>query len=70
MDPRQEDLRATAEAIAADADRLRVIEEEKASISIEDPRMIQLSDEAAAIARALLPKTVAQSELSEEAAES
>lgn len=69
MDPRQEDLRATAEAIAADADRLRAIEDEKASLPIDDPRMLQLSDEAEAIARALLPKTAAQSELLEEAAE-
>lgn len=69
MDPRQEDLRATAEAIAADADRLRAIEDEKASLPIDDPRMLQLSDEAEAIARALLPKTAAQSELLEKAAE-
>jgi hypothetical protein len=70
VDPQQEDLRATAEAIAADAERLRAIEDEKAGLAVDDPRMVQLSDEAAAIARALLPKTAAQRELAEEAAES
>ena len=69
MDPQQEDLRATAEAIAADAERLRAIEDEKAGLAVDDPRMVQLSDEAAAIARALLPKTAAQRELAEDAAE-
>lgn len=69
MDARQEDLRATAEAIAADAERLRVIEDEKAGLAIDDPRMVELSDEAASIAEALLPKTAAQSELAEDAAE-
>ena len=59
----ENDLRATAEDIAADAARLAAIEEEKARLGTDDPRLLELSAEGEAIARRLVPKTVAESEL-------
>ena len=63
------DLRATAEDIAADAARLKEIEEEKSRLSPSDPRVKVLSAESEAIARRLVPKTVAEREISDIAAE-
>ena len=61
------DLRATAEDIAADAARLAAIEEEKARLGTDDPRLLELSAEGEEIARRLVPKTAAESELAGEA---
>ena len=61
-----DDLRATSEDVAADAERLRRIEERKLALSPDDPELIRLSEEAERIARALVPKTVAQKELAAE----
>jgi hypothetical protein len=63
----ENDLRATAEDIAADAARLAAIEEEKARLGSDDPRLLELSVESEAIARRLVPKTAAESELAGEA---
>ena len=59
----ESDLRSTAESIVLDADRLRSIEEEKATLPIDDPRLADLSREAERIARRLVPKTAAESQL-------
>ena len=67
MSDLENDLRATAEDIAADAARLTAIEEEKARLGSDDPRLLELSAEGEAIARRLVPKTAAESELAEEA---
>jgi hypothetical protein len=61
-----DDLRATSEDVAADAERLRLIEERKQALSSDDPELIELSAEAERIARGLVPKTVAQKELAAE----
>ena len=61
-----DDLRATSEDVAADAERLRQIEERKLSLPADDPEVIRLSEEAERIARGLVPKTVAQKELASE----
>jgi hypothetical protein len=61
-----DDLRATSEDVAADAERLRVIEERKQTLAADDPELIQLSAEAERIARGIVPKTVAQKELAVE----
>ena len=61
-----DDLRATSEDVAADAERLRHIEERKQSLPADDPELIRLSEEAERIARDLVPKTVAQKELATE----
>jgi hypothetical protein len=63
----ENDLRATAEDIAADAARLSAIEDEKARLGADDPRLAELSAEGEAIARRLVPKTAAESELANEA---
>ncbi len=67
MDDAEEDLRATADAIATDAERLAAIEAEKATLDIADPRMAELSAEAETISRKLVPKTVAERELTQDA---
>ena len=61
-----DDLRATSEDVAADAERLRVIEERKQSLAADDPQLIELSAEAERSARGLDPNTVAQAELAAE----
>jgi hypothetical protein len=63
------DLRATTEDIAADAARLKQIEEEKGRLRPDDPRVLALSQEGEAIARRLVPKTVAEREIATEARE-
>ena len=67
MSELENDLRATAEDIAADATRLAAIEDEKAGLEPDDPRLVELSAEGEAIARRLVPKTAAESELAAEA---
>ena len=59
----QSDLRSTTESIAADAERLRSIEEQKSRLEVGDPRLLTLSAEAEQIARRLVPKTAAESDL-------
>jgi hypothetical protein len=63
MSEEHEDLRATAESIAGDAERLAVIEEKKAALEDDDPKLVALSREALRIARDLVPKTAAELEL-------
>jgi hypothetical protein len=60
------DLRATAEDIAADASRLKEIEETKADLDPADPLTQKLSRESERIARRIVPKTVAEREITEE----
>ncbi|GAC1669013.1 MAG: hypothetical protein NVS9B8_11640 [Candidatus Limnocylindrales bacterium] len=62
-----DDLRATADSIAADAERLAAIEEEKSTLADDHPRLLELSLEATRIVRKLVPKTAAELELAEEA---
>lgn len=66
MDPLEEDLRATAGSIEADADRLAAIEDEKRLLGSDDPRLLELSVEAESIARRLVPKTIAERALAAE----
>jgi cysteine sulfinate desulfinase/cysteine desulfurase-like protein len=63
----EDDLRATTEDIAADAREVQAIEEEKSRLEPEDPRMTELSEEVERIARRIVPKTVAERRLVEEA---
>ena len=67
MSELEEDLHATAESIAADAERLAAIEEEKRALKPDDPRMIELSTESERLAGRLVPKTGAETQLAEEA---
>lgn len=67
MDELEDDLRATAQSIESDADRLAEIEDEKKRLGSDDPRLLALSREAEAIAKRLVPKTVAERALAAEA---
>lgn len=70
MNPDDEsDLRATSESIADDASRLAAIEAKKATLSIDDPRLVRLSAEAEEVARDIVPKVAAESAIVEEAGE-
>jgi hypothetical protein len=69
MSELEHDMRATAESIAADAARLNGIEEEKASLETDDPRLVELSVESDKLARRIVPKTAAERELAEQLAE-
>lgn len=66
MSEAQDDLRATADSIIEDAGRLAAVETEKRGLTPGDPRLVRLSEVAAAIARQILPKTKAESELAQE----
>ena len=66
MDELEEDLRATAQSIESDADRLAAIEDEKKTLGSGDPRLLDLSREAEVIAKRLVPKTVAERALAVE----
>jgi hypothetical protein len=59
----EDDLRATAEDIAADSARLTRIEIEKTNLDADDPRLPDLSAEGERIARRIVPKTAAESDL-------
>jgi hypothetical protein len=62
-----DDLHATAEDIEADAARIQVIEREKATLAADDPRTVELSAEGERLARALVPKAKAESDIADEA---
>jgi hypothetical protein len=63
-DPR-EDLRATADSIIDDADRLRALEVEKNALDPADPRVDELSEKAVRVVDRLGDKAAAELELSE-----
>ena len=62
-----DDLRATTEDLAADARRLEEIETQKGSLDPSDPRAAELAAEGERLAREILPKTIAQREITLEA---
>ncbi len=55
-----EDVRATAQSIEADADRLAAIEAEKQTLGASDPKLLELSVEAEEISKRLVAKTSAE----------
>ena len=63
----EDDLRATGETIAADAQRLADVEREKATLEVDDPRMADLSAEAERLAQRIAPLTAAETDLVAEA---
>lgn len=68
MQETEEDLRATAESIAADAERLKHVEEASAAVPIDDPQLVDLSQESQQLAEEIQAKTSLQSALVKEAA--
>ncbi len=65
----EDDLQATVDDVHADAARLAEIETRKGDLQPADPRRLDLSLEAEELARELVVKTAAQTELVEESAE-
>lgn len=68
MSELENDLRSTAEEIAADAERLTHIEYEKVRLGARHPRLAELSAESEQIARRLVPKTIAERQLTRQIA--
>ena len=62
-----DDLRATTETIAAEAEHLKAVEREKSTLESDDPRMADLSAEAERLAQRIAPLTAAESDLVAEA---
>jgi hypothetical protein len=62
----EQDLKATADAIRADVERLKDIETRKEQLPPDDPRVDELSHAAVSIADRLSQETRAERELSEE----
>ena len=62
----ENDLRATAEDIAADAARLARIEQEKSGLDGDDPRMAELSAKSEELARRIVPKAAAEREIADQ----
>jgi hypothetical protein len=62
----EEDLRATSESIHDDAERLEALEEEKAGVAADDPRLSALSREAERLAHSIAAKTTVERALSDE----
>jgi len=59
----EDDLKATADAISADARRLLVIEEAKLELDAKDPKVPILSAESQAISKRLVVQTEVEDEL-------
>ena len=64
----QNDIKATAEDIAADAERVKAIEVEKRSLPADHPRMTDLADQAESLAESMVDKVRVQSALVDQAA--
>jgi hypothetical protein len=67
MSDLDDDLHVTADAIGADAARIQAIEQEKSTLGADDPRMLELSAESERLARAMVPKAKAESDIANEA---
>ena len=63
MSDLEHDLRATTEDIAADSARITEIETEKGRLSADDPKLPELSAETERLARRIVPKAAAESDL-------
>ena len=65
MDDPRDDLRATQESIRKDTDRLKALEDQKASLDPGDERVPELSDQAERLSKELRDKTAAERDLAE-----
>ena len=65
-DRAEQDLKATADSLRSDIDRLATLEDEKLALDAEDPEVDRLSDEAVALADRISRETRAERQLSEE----
>ncbi len=63
MDEREQAIRATADDLIADADELKAIERQKASMRPDDPRLDGLAEDAQDLVKDMATKTAAQREV-------
>jgi hypothetical protein len=61
-----DDLRATSEALEADAERLAELEERKQRLDLTEPAMAELSREIETLVHRMADKATAERELAEE----
>jgi hypothetical protein len=66
MSDKRDDLRATAEDLIVDAERLRHVEERKLELDEDDPEIERLADEGEQITEEMLPKARLQRQISDE----
>ena len=66
MSETEDDLRTTAQSIAADAEQLKQVEEAKTKLAGDDPRLSDLTTKAGRIIDDISAKGALQSELVEE----
>jgi hypothetical protein len=66
MSDKQDDLRATAEDLIVDAERLKHVEERKLELDADDPKVERLADEGEQIVEEMLPKAGLQRQIAEE----
>ena len=66
MSEAEDDLRTTAQSIAADAERLKQVEEAKTELAVDDPKLGDLTEKAERIIDEISAKGVLQSALVEE----
>jgi hypothetical protein len=62
----RDDIRSTAESIRRDAEQVKALEDEKAGLDPEDPRVDVLSERIEHVIADMQAKAVAERELSEE----
>ena len=70
MNELDEDIKATADAIQADAATITAIEDEKIALDVDDPRVEYLSAEAVEVATRLVEEARVELELVVEGAQS
>jgi hypothetical protein len=68
MSELEDDLKSTGEAIRGDADRLKQIEEAKAALDADDPRVVELSEDAQKMAHRVHRETMVESHLADRVA--
>ena len=64
-----DDLRATSDGLLRDLEALSVLEEEKRTLPLDDPRLVEIAEQVEAIASRVLERTERQTILSRAAAE-
>jgi hypothetical protein len=63
MDEREDAIRATADDLIADAETLQAIEGKKATMHPDDPRIVDLADDAVALVKEMNSKATLQREI-------
>jgi hypothetical protein len=66
MSNKRDDLRATAEDLIVDAERLKHVEERKLELDADDPQVERLADEGEQIVEEMLPKARLQRQIVDE----